>query len=230
MYLPKNLNYEPATGERVRAIRPDPKWYIGLDLGQRRDYSAFACLELTWRNLGRCPVTFGWKFAPALALLSLDRFPLGTDYEDIPRMLALRVQQIDAVPRPYGEPAPAKDIVIDGGGPGPPVIDRIRRKMNKLVHVRPVLITSGQGQNSLTGGYTGVPRRTLISDVLLLLANRTLELPPDLDEGEALAEEFAGLTAATSQPASAAAHDDLVMALALGAWAALSDAPELLPG
>ncbi|MFN0105311.1 MAG: hypothetical protein ACKV2U_24900, partial [Bryobacteraceae bacterium] len=210
-------------------VQPKSKWYIGLDLGQRRDFSALACLELSWQNSGRCPVTFEWIFVPSLALLSLDRFPLGTDYEQIPNLLGRRVDHIDAMPRPYDEAAPAKNVVIDGGGPGPPVIDRIRKKMAKLVTVAPIIITGGRGQSSLTNGYTGVPRRTLISDVLLLIGNRTLQMPPDLDHRHTLETEFSNLSGGSSQPVGRDAHDDLVIALALGVWGALRDVPELLP-
>jgi hypothetical protein len=229
MFLPNNPTFDPGLGVRVRRGKPETSWYIGLDLGQRRDFSALACLELSWFNTGRCPVTFEWMFVPSLVLLALDRFPLGTDYEEIPRMLGRRVEHIDAMPRPYSQGAPPKHVIIDGGGPGPPVIDRIRRQMRALVTVRPVLITGGKGQSSLTDGYTGVPRRVLISDVLLLLSNHTLQLPPDLEHSETLEEEFSNLSGGSSQPVSSNAHDDLVMALALGVWGALKEAPELLP-
>lgn len=226
MWIPPQP-YLPAS--RIRREKPKTKWFIGLDLGQRRDYSALACLELSWRNAGRCMVTYEWKFEPSLALLALDRFPLGTDYELIPRMLARRVEQIDALPRAYVDPAPAKEVIIDGGGPGPPVIDRIRSTMKKLVTVSPILITAGRGQNALVDGYTGVPRRTLVSDVLLLIANQTLQMPPDLDHRDTLETEFSNLSGGSSQPVSSTAHDDLVMALALGVWGALRAGPELLP-
>lgn len=229
MFLPANPTFDPGLASRVRREMPKPQWYIGLDLGQRRDYSALACMEITWRNDGRCPVTYEWRFTPTLNLLALDRFPLGTDYEEIPRMLHRRVDQINSLPCAFTHANPAKHVIIDGGGPGPPVIDRIRRSMSGLVNVRPVIITAGKGQSTLTGGYTGVPRRSLISNVLLLMSNRTLQMPPDLHNRELLETEFANLAGGSTQPATADAHDDLVIAVCLGAWAALRDAPELLP-
>ena len=229
MYLPKYPSYDSGRAARVLRGKPKTEWHIGVDLGKRRDFSAFGCLELSWVNTGRCPVTFAWNFVPSLALLALDRFPLGTDYEDIPRMLGRRVDQINALPRAYLDGVPGKNVAIDGGGPGPPVIDRIRRRLRDQVNVRPVFITGGNTQSSLSDGYTGVPRRMLISNVLLLLSNGTLELPPDLDHCETLEEEFSNLSGGSSQPVTSDAHDDLVMALALGVWSALKDAPELLP-
>jgi hypothetical protein len=225
MFIPNDLTFDPGLPFRVRREMPKPQWYLGLDLGQRRDFSALASMELTWTRGARSPVTWEWEYIPTLSLLALDRFPLGTSYEEIPELVRERIRQIDATPRNHHEVDPRIDLVVDGGGPGPPVIDTLRQRLARRVYLRPVMITNGKGRNKLTGGYTGVPRRTLLSDALLVIANKTLRVPPDLENASELELEFAGLRAA----GESATHDDLVMAVALGIWAARQTAPELIP-
>jgi hypothetical protein len=43
-------------------------------------------------------------------------------------------------------------------------------------------------------------------------------------------EELLELDGLTTHPVSAAGHDDLVISVGLGAWAALRAVPELVPG
>ncbi|MBI2687323.1 MAG: hypothetical protein HYX27_13470 [Acidobacteria bacterium] len=229
MWLPKEFTYDPTLYQRVRRTMPDTRYYFGLDLGQRRDFSALATFELTWRNEGRCPVTWELKFVPTLSLLALDRFPLGTDYTEIPYLLEDRMKQVDAMPRPYTGGNPMKDVVVDGGGPGPAVVESIRCNLGPYIDLKPIIITGGHTESSLDKGYRGVPRRTLISNLLLMIANNSVKVPRDLDNREELETEFANLRAGTTQPEQSTAHDDLVLAVAMGAWGALSFAHELVP-
>lgn len=229
MFLPNNPPFDPGFAARVRRETPKPSWHLGLDLGQRLDFSALATTHLTWTENGRCPVSWEIRRVPSLSLLALDRFPLGIDYEEIPAMVAARADMIDAAPRAFSVTDPPKKLIVDAGGPGAPVVDRLRRCLRSRVDLKPVIITGGKLDSDLGKGYDGVPRRMLISTTLLMLANGSLKVPASLDLREELEKEFAALSAGGSHQPRGTAHDDLVMAVSLAAWGALKSAPELLP-
>lgn len=231
MYLPKNLGVDPSGRTGARRQPPRNRWFLGVDLGQRRDHSAIAALELSWHYHGRSPLNYDWIYKPAVVLRRLQHFPVGTDYEEIPPMLYRIISDIDAQAgwHPEGA-APPKDIVIDGGGPGPPVVDRIRRAIPGSITLSPVIITGGTNTNTLSSGYTGVPRRTLLSNLLLLIGAGVLRVPQSLEHWERFEEECAGLSAVGgSHPAHGHHHDDLVIAAALAVSGALRCHPEILP-
>ena len=59
-------------------------WYfVGLDLGQSRDYTALAVLERAELTGAFDPAMFAWRKEVALRLRYLERVPLGTPYPDI---------------------------------------------------------------------------------------------------------------------------------------------------
>ena len=203
---------------------PSPFWYLALDIGQRRDHSALAALRLHWTAEGQCAATYEFLFRPHLEIRFLRRFPIGLSYEKLYELLKDRLQDFDPA-----LPLKAKQLIIDAGGPGPPLVDRLRAHLSKHIAIKPVIITGGKGANTLTGGYTGVPRRTIVSNLQLLLAARTLKCDSSLDGWPVLKEELLELSGADTQPAHSSAHDDLAIATALAAWAAARDFPELLP-
>lgn len=221
--------------ERVYALghnqRPDPRWFLGVDFGQRHDHSAICVLDLVWIPRGRCPVTFGSLFLPQLTIRHLDRKPLLTSYEEIHEDLVSYLDQLQHRFAINGFRAdPMTEIILDAGGPGPPMIDRIRRAIPGGVRISPVLITGGKGETTLVDGYTGVPRRSLITRFIQMVNVRHLTLPPALDFWEELKAELLDLKGDTMQPASSDGHDDLVMATSLAVWAACRSVPELVPG
>ena len=199
-----------------------PAWIHGLDLGQRRDFTAFASVELFWTYKGRDAVTFEHAFEPTLNLCALSRYPLGTSYAAYPEIVANRLRRINA---PYGVRV---FLVVDAGGPGAPVVDELRRAHLNAV-IQPILITGGASPGHAANGYKTVPRRELISNLVLLLDHEILRWPEHLPEREALEHELLNLSAGTTHPDAAGAHDDLVMAVALAAWHAKCFAPRILP-
>jgi len=203
--------------------QPLPKWYIGLDLGQRRDHSALAVVGLSWTHLGRCPVTFAQRFRPGLSILALERFPLGTSYDDLHNIIVgTLTHQHPGVPD--------RELIVDAGGPGPPVVDRLRQTLRTSgVSIRPVIITGGKGMNTISGGYTGIPRSSLISNLLLCIGAGVLICEKELANWERFEEELTDLRGDTTHPSGATSHDDLVMAVALSVSAAVRDTPKLLP-
>ena len=217
------------TSGTLRCVRhssrfPAMLWYLGLDAGQRRDHSALAVLCLCWTAIGQCPVTYEHLFQPHLEIRFLKRFPIGLSYEKLYEMLKDRLQELNPALK-----LRAKQLIIDAGGPGPPLVDRLRANLSKHVTIKPVIITGGKGANTLTGGYTGVPRRTVVSNLQLLLAAKTLKCDTTLNGWELLKEELLELSGNDTHPAANTAHDDLAIAAGLAAWAAATDFPELLP-
>ena len=209
---------------RHRTQFPGPKTYFGLDLGQRRDHSALAALQLLWTPLGRCPVTFEFLFEPRLQVLYLKRFPIGISYEDLYSLLRERLNTLAPV-----NPASRscnRELIIDAAGPGTPIVDRLRRNLGPRVAITPVMITAGKSVSSLSNGYSGVPRRVIISNFQLLLAARSLKCPKSLDGYKILESELLDINGETGQSTS---HDDLVIATGLASWAATRDVAELLP-
>lgn len=188
-----------------------PAWIHGLDIGQRRDYTALASLELFWtlRN-------------PTLNIGGLRRYPLGTSYADYPKLVASRLRQVNAAS------GAGVFLVVDAGGPGAPVVDVLRRA-HLDAEIIPMLITGGATPGDAADGYKTVPRRELISNLVLLLDRRILRWPDQLPERAALERELLNLSAGTTHPDDHGAHDDLVMAVAIAAWQAKCHSPEILP-
>lgn len=210
---------------------PAPKWIVGLDLGQRQDHSAIAVLDLSWIPAGQCEVTYAWKFHPLLVLRGLERVPLGTSYEDIHNIVAGKLRELEVRFRiETRREVPAKELILDAGGPGPPMVDRLRRTLRDGTRITPVLITGGKGENTLSGGYTGIPRRTLLTRLLQMISAQTLRCPAGLSNWEEFMGEFLELSGGTTQPETGKTHDDLVLSTALAAWAASRDVRQLIPG
>jgi hypothetical protein len=199
--------------------QPEPRYYLGLDLGQRHDHSALAALHLAWTPASQCPLTFARRFQPSLTIASLHRFPLGTDYDELH----------DLIYRQLARDNRHQELIVDAGGPGPPIVDRLRRALDSHITIRPVLITGGKGENTLSGGYIGIPRRTLISTLLLAIAARTLGCPEGLPHWQTFEEELVELRGDNTHPGNSDSHDDLVIAVALALSAAIRATPELLP-
>ena len=210
---------------------PAPKWLLGLDLGQRWDHSAISTLDLTWIERGRCPVTFGWLFEPHVTLRGLQRVLLGTSYEYVHLIIAEKLKILERrVSADINRAAPARELIIDAGGPGPPMADRLRRTLKGSTLITPVIITGGKGENSLTGSYVGIPRRTLVTQLIQMISCQTLRCPRELAGWNEFMEEMLEISGDSTQPESRKSHDDLVMSTALAAWAAIRDIPELRPG
>ena len=130
---PAALNYV-----RHQTRTPAPKWELGLDLGQRRDHTSITVLDLAWIERGRCPITFGWLFEPQLTLRGLERVPLGTCYEDIHLIIADKIDILEKrITEDTNRAAPTCELIIDAGGPGPPMVDRLRRTLKSSIAITP---------------------------------------------------------------------------------------------
>lgn len=216
---------------RHETRNPKPSWLTGLDLGQRMDHTALSVIELSWHERGQCKTDYTWLYEPQLVLRGLERVPLGLTYELIHEIVAEKLQILEErIVKETNRAAPAQELIIDAGGPGPPMVDRLRRSLKKTVTITPVIITGGKGENSLTNGYVGIPRRSILTRLVHMINAQILRCPVNLEGWDEFAREFCEISADSSHPASARSHDDMVMSTGLAAWVAARNVPELIPG
>jgi hypothetical protein len=199
---------ETATHQPIRtpATASSPLYFLGLDLGQARDFTALAVLE---RNGSGREAEFHARH--------LQRWPLGTSYPQIVRDLsALLGHQAFASTFPT--------LAVDQTGVGAAVVD-ILRQAGPRARLVPVHITGGD-QVTQEGGVTRVPKRDLVSVTQTALQTGRLKVAAALPEAETLQRELQNfqvkVTLAANDTYGAwreGTHDDLVLAVALGLWA-----------
>ena len=198
----------PATGQ----------CFVGLDLGQSRDFTAIAVLERAELRGDWDPAMYAWRKTTALRLRHLERVPLGTPYTEV-------VDRVVVVTR-SGELAERCHLIADATGVGRPVLDMLRRAELGCRRLWPVLITGGNLE-TYANGYYRVPKRDLIVGLQLLLQRRGLQIAKGLKFGPVLAREMAEMrvkiTPSGNEQYGAwreGEHDDLVLAVALACWGA----------
>jgi len=193
------------------------EFFVGLDLGQSRDFTAMALLE-------SAELTGPWEVAmcahrkmAVLQLRYLERVPLGTPYPEV-------VERVRQVTRPVALLGNCH-LMADATGLGRPVVDLLRRA-DLGCPILAVVITGGDAQTN-SGGYYRVPQRDLIVGLQVLLERGALHIAAGLKFGAALAEEMAAMrvkqTASGHEQFGAwrkGEHDDLVFAVALAHWGA----------
>ncbi len=179
-------------------------FYVGLDLGQKRDHAAIAVVE---KEPGE----------ELLRVRHLERIALGTSY---PRVVA-RVRDLVTDEKLAGQCA----LAVDGTGVGAPVVDLLR-DARLGCELAPVTISGGE-RESLVGGMFSVPKRDLIAGVQVLLEQGEMKIARDLREAGALTRELMDVRMTMSGGGrvrlgadGAGEHDDLVIALALACWLA----------
>lgn len=184
--------------------------FVGLDLGQRRDHSAIAVVQ---RDRG------GWmnSVPRVLCIRYLQRMPLGTPYTRV----AQRVGEVVRNPLLVGR----SRVVVDATGVGGPVVDLL--KAGRLdCPLTPVTITGGDRAYN-TGDRWQVPKRDLLTNLLVLLEARELKIPKGLADAGTLVRELgememrqAGHGRVQMGAEGSGEHDDLVIAVALACWRA----------
>ena len=108
---------------------------------------------------------------------------------------------------------------------GRPVVDLLRRA-NVRARLCPVTITAGHAAHPDAAGGWNVPKKELVGTLQVLLQSGRIRVAPALREAPTLARELANfqvkVTAAAHEafgPWREGAHDDLVLAVAVAAWA-----------
>jgi hypothetical protein len=222
-------------------------YYLGLDLGQARDYSAIALIEEPiwidpkWSD--SVPVVHeqtGWVSPadlepeqaerasylayrrgrpahPVLSVRHLERFELGTRY---PAVIE-RVRELIHTPALKGKSTAG---LVDKTGVGAAVIDSFVQS-----GLTPMAITihggSGVSPDPQRSGYR-VPKRDLVSAVQVLLQNERLKIPKGLALAETLKKELLNFRVKIDPKTAHDSyehwregdHDDLVLATAMACW------------
>jgi hypothetical protein len=184
-------------------------FFVGLDLGQKRDFSALAVVE-------RVDARLAWMGpAPPLGVRYLERMELGTPYPDV----VARVGEILQDPKMLGQ----SHLVVDATGVGAPVMDLLRAARMRA-NITAVIITGGDRAH-YGGNQWHVPKRELLTGLEALLECGELRIAGKLREAGRLVKEFESIqvearTNGRWKMGGDAEHDDLVLALSLACWRA----------
>jgi hypothetical protein len=195
---------------------------IGLDLGQKQDYTAVAVVEKEERGEDK----------PMLYLRHLERYALGTPYGEQMDRVAKLVEQIkERTPKPgvwwSGDNPPRPrvrqpEIIVDATGVGVGVVEMLK---DRGLRYRAVSITGGLSESS-GGGTYHVPKRNLVSRAVAPFEGKRLKIARGMRLVPELVKELENFkvkvnirTAHDSYEAwRESDHDDLVLALALACW------------
>ncbi len=187
-------------------------FYLGLDLGQKRDHSAICVVERV--EAGQA---FQQPVYREVVVRHLERAPLGTTYPQVVR----RVRRILESPELEGDCG----VVVDATGVGAPVVEMLRESRLRC-EILAVTITGGD-KESQNGLSWNVPKKDLMSEVHLLLEKDELRIAGHLKDAGALVKELLDVKATQKSGGrvrlgadGCGEHDDLVIALALGCWRA----------
>jgi hypothetical protein len=206
--------------------RKPTRWVVGVDLGQASDPTAVAVLEHLAGVLDpnseyeRHTGTSRLRQTPAMQVnvKHLQRLPLGLSYPSV-------IQTVkDLLARQplcgYDDVKPAT-LVLDDTGPGRPVGDVFVESGLRPVRV---CITSGEAVTPMSGNRWNVSKTVLISTVDAMLHCGTLRFAAALSDAEAMRSELKDFRRKLSDAgrstyaARTGAHDDLVLAVAIGCW------------
>ncbi|MBL8211067.1 MAG: terminase family protein [Bryobacterales bacterium] len=198
-------------------IAGKPEVFLGVDLGQKCDFTAIAVLE-RYREAGtvRDSVTSGFPTTRRFDVRHLERIPLGTEWASIVR----RISELSRAAARIG----ATTLAVDATGVGAPVVESLRREPLGA-RLAPVIITGGDKTTYDNGTYR-VPRLDLLDGLTLQVENGDLRVGANVTDAHLLGRELLNLkrnhraTGSTITAADSAEHDDLVFATALAAWAA----------
>ena len=187
-------------------MRPD--YFLGLDLGQTRDFTALAVLE-------RSPPTDADTTVEQseYALRHLHRFPLGTPYTEIVPAVAALIR---------AGPLAESPVVVDQTGVGRAVVDMLRQAIGWVV---PVSITGGHAVIVTEDRSFHVPKKELVTCLQVMMQSRRLRIARGLHEAAVLVRELQQFQVKISASAHETfgvwrdgQHDDLVLAVALACW------------
>ncbi len=198
------------------------RFYIGVDLGQRRDHSAVAILESRLTSLReRDRITFQPLTERKCGLVHVDRIPLRTSFLRVVEKLfgMLTSEQLR-----HSEVVLAVDATGVGGGVFETVekmVSAARQARTAWLNLAGVVFTSS-GKESWDGLRVHVPKNELLGGLLLAMEKGELLLNPKKPWRAELLRELDGMRRVMGETTvrwtSVEKHDDLVMALALAQW------------
>ncbi len=207
---------------------------IGLDLGQRRDYSAAVVTERVQQLVDSTPLGFRppdhayWYMERCVFdtyhVRHVQRWPLGTPYGTVVDDAAELMRTPDFRGRAV--------LLYDATGVG----GAVSNMLNKAYRAgrmgrhwpRPVTLTGGFSRDLPPGGRPtagSVHKGDLVSRLVTLAEQGRVKLPLGLPLADALESELRAFTlkqtkagALTFEAKRESDHDDLVIALALSVW------------
>lgn len=217
------------------------KFILSVDLGQTIDPTAVAVLETTTRRAavdafygtpedrreGMIVPPLDWYYTGLGAsgnlkhpnhvvridVRHLERLPLRTSYVDV-------VEHVRGMLKRSPLNFPRAELVLDQTGVGRPVVDMFRR-----AGLRPIGVTiTGGDKETRKGDDWNVAKLLLVSRMQAMLHSDELRIAKTLPEARTLALEMQDFRANISETGIArfgareGQHDDLVLAVAIGAW------------
>jgi hypothetical protein len=135
---------------------------IGLDLGQKQDYTAVDVVE----KEDQAPL----EDKPLLRLRHLERYALGTPYGDQMDRVAALVGKIKRQINHISPPQP--ELIVDATGVGVGVVEMLKDRGLKY---RAVSITGGIVEGHSRGTYH-VPKRNLVSRAVAPFEGKRLKI------------------------------------------------------
>lgn len=185
-------------------------YIIGLDLGQAQDYTAIAVMEVIPPQTVPSEKT---SDDPTYHVRHLERVR-GIPYPVV-------VDRVREIIRQLG-PANDTSLILDYTGVGRPVSDLFRQ-----AGIRHYAVTiHGGDQVTHEGTHYRVPKRDLVSSVLVVLQAGHLKIASSLPDAAVLVKELENfkvkIDPATAHDSYSAwregVHDDLVLAVSLAVW------------
>jgi hypothetical protein len=175
-------------------------YVVGLDLGQKRDYTALTVVE---RGSG-----------PVFALRHLERVPLKSSYLTV----VARTKEIVRMTSANGPTT----LVMDATGVGVPVFDLLQSTGIDAVSVT---ITGGR-RISEAGAVLQIPKRELIRNLVTAFESGRLKIASSLECSAELIEELLNFKVRLNKRTGGekyeaqgkTIHDDLVLSVALACW------------
>lgn len=191
------------------------EFIVGLDLGQRNDYTAAAVVERGMERRDPLPGSIVYQHVPTYTVHQLDRIRQ-VSYATVADHLAVLM---------CSRFLRGATLVVDETGVGAGVVDLLKER-----GLSPRCVTITGGDQVTRDGAAGfrVPKRDLVTAVALVLEQRRLTVPASLPHAETLRAELGNFRVKVNLAGHDAygagaewrdgAHDDLVLAVALAVW------------
>ena len=193
------------------------QYFIGVDLGQRRDRTAIVIIEVAdIASNQRSAVTYAPDRRTRRAVRHMERLPLDTPYTAI-------VERVTRLANELAASNPCT-VVVDATGVGLPVVDALRTPAARW-RLMPVTIGHSD-RDTYVDGFWRVAKRDLVARLQIAFDFEELTISRALPETETIVEELTAMRASlrgsghTRYESPGHAQDDLAIALSLAWWAA----------
>jgi hypothetical protein len=192
------------------------QYYIGVDLGRKRDPSTVVVVEAQYTAAGTA-FYLGRQ---------IKRFRLSMLYTDVASKLKKLDQQLRAWSAKDGKQA-SIIYLLDSGGVGEGVSELVTAALPEATIFKCYL--TGGYQHSIDGFEIRVPKSQMVSALVAVFDANRISLPAGAREIDAMLDELSNYAIHISEEgrdvygARVSKHDDLVCALGLAVWYAEHD-------